>query len=325
MDKLSVIIPAYKCPYLGKTVDDIFKNAVEDIEVIVVIDGLDNGQKLQSRDNLIIIQKDTQTGMRNCINIGVKMASGKYIMKCDDHCAFSKGFDKALKEHSEPHQISIPSRYSLDVVTWQTKNHPVSYEYAAYPYVYLDRHRYGIGLFSRKWLGENGNDPLNMGPSEYYKREFQRKDIMIDEIMIFHGSCWFMEKSHFLSIEGLSETLFKTLYQEPQELSFKTWLTGGRVVVNKYAWYAHMHKGTNFDAPNARGYVLDITAMRETERFGNWYWMNDQWSGATKKMKWLIDKFSPIPGWPKDWEAKKIEFENKYIGDRYVGKNLCNG
>lgn len=168
-------------------------------------------------------------------------------------------------------------------------------------------------MVAKKWLGDDGINPLNMGPAEYYKREHERAHIKIDEIMIFHGSCWFMPREHFFDIGGLSETLFDTLYQEPQELSFKTWLSGGRVVVNKHAWYAHMFKGKDFgEDPNIRGYHLDLTAMRNTERFGTYYWMNNLHPGLKYPIKWLIEKFWPVPGWPEDWENKKSEWELRY-------------
>lgn len=313
-EHLSVIIPSFNCRYVNKTVEDIFNNATGEVEVIVLLDGYIPDPPIKAHENLIVVEKPTQTGMRNCINVGVKISTGKYIMKCDDHCAFSKGFDEALIKGSQEHQISIPSRYSLDVINWKVKNYPVSYEYAAYPYVYLDKHRYGIGLYSKKWEGTKGNNPINKGVEQYYWKENRNKHILIDEIMIFHGSCWFMSKDHFLSIGGLDEVLFKTLYQEPQELSFKTWLSGGRVVINKNAWYAHMHKGKDFgDDPNIRGYRLDLTAMRATERFGTTLWMNNCWKQSERPIKWLIDKFWPIPGWPIDWEIQKLIFEEKYL------------
>lgn len=312
-DRVSIIIPSFNCRYASKTVDDIFNNARGDIEVIILLDGYTPNPPIQERKNLIIIPKTEQTGMRNCINLGSQIATGKYLMKCDDHCAFSEGFDIELVKHSQDNQVSIPSRYSLDVVNWKTKWFPVSYEYMAYPYVYLDKHRYGIGLYSKKWEGVHGDDPVNRGIAQYYWKENDRKDILIDEIMIFQGSCWFMPRSHFLKIGKLSEILFNTLYQEPQELAFKTWLSGGRVVVNKNAWYAHMHKGADFgDIPHARGYRLDLTAMRKTERFGTWYWMNDKWEGAIRKMEWLIDWFWPIPSWPENWKEERELWNIKY-------------
>jgi len=318
MSKLSVIIPSYMCNYVSRTIDDIFENAIEDVEVIVLLDGYSPEPSIAPRHNLLVVPKKERTGMRNSINLGVHLASGEFIMKSDDHCAFSKGFDVALKEHSEPHQVTIPSRYSLDPETWQRKlkdkkRWQIDYEYMTYPYVYNDKHRYGIGLYAKKWKGDHGEDAMNSGFDEFYKQELQRDHIKIDDIMIFHGSCYFMPREHFISIGGLSEKLFSTLYQEPQEISFKTWLSGGRVTVNKHAWYAHMHKGKDFgDAPNVRNYKLELTEMRETERFGTFLWMNNKWPGQTKKIDWLIDKFWPIAGWPEDWREQRELWNKKY-------------
>lgn len=313
--KLSVIIPSYRCAYVSKTIKDILENAIGDIEVVVLLDDYWPQPSIEDDPRIVIVHKGTTGGMRHSINMGARIASGDFIMKCDDHCSFSKGFDVALIEHSNPHQISIPSRHSLDPVTWKIqRDQPVEYEFAAYPYVRLDRYRYGSGLYAKKWLGKDGLNPINMGLSEYFYMENERKAIKIDDIMIFHGSCWFMPKEHFFNIGGLEEDIFDTLYQEPQELSFKTWLSGGNVVVNKHAWYAHMHKGKNFgDEPNIRGYRLDLTAMRQTERLGTTYWMNNFHPGLKRPIKWLIEKFWPIPGWPEDWEIQKPVFEEKYL------------
>lgn len=311
--KLSVIIPSYNCKHVARTVENTFENATGEIEIIVVLDGYWPDPLIKAHPNLIIVHKGINTGMRSSINAGVRLATGEYLLKIDDHCAVSKGFDEELIKGTESNWISIPSRYSLDVAKWETVREPIEYEFMTYPYTYLDKYRYGCGLTSKKWLGENGINPPDMGPSEFYWKEHQRKDIKIDEIMIFLGACWFMPKQHFFNIGGLDEQMFKTLYQEPQELTFKTYLSGGKVVVNKNCWFAHMFKGKDFgEDPNIRGYRLDLTAMRETERLGTNYWMNDRWPGASRKMEWLIDHFWPIPGWPDDWREQKILWEKKY-------------
>jgi glycosyltransferase involved in cell wall biosynthesis len=308
MSKLSVIIPSYNCKYVSKTVFDVLSHAKEDVEVIVLLDGYVPDPPIPEDKRVIVIPKKATTGMRNSINLGVSVANGEFIMKLDDHCAISDGFDIALKLHSQPNQISIPSRYMLDAEKWKIISWRVEYEYMTYPYVYLDKWRWGMGLTAKKWYGENGIAPIeNINNRNKYKLERHRKEIKIDEIMIFKGACWFMPRQHFISIGGLDDRLFKTMYQEPQELTFKTYLSGGKVIVNKHCWFAHLYKDST-----TRGYSADLTAMRKTERIGTWYWMNDQWPGAKYKMKWLIEKFWPIPGWPDDWEEQKIKFEKKY-------------
>lgn len=310
MPKLSVIIPSYNCQYVSRTVDDIFSKAKEEIEVIVLLDNYWPTPLINDHKNLIIVHKGKQTGMRDSINLGVEIATGKYIAKCDDHCLFGEGFDVALKKESQENWLQVPSKYSLDAKTWTIVRQAVEYEFMAFPY----SSKSGIGLYSKKWLGKNGINPPNRRVSEWYYKENERINIKIDDIMIIQGSFWFMEKQHFINIGGLFN--YKTMYQEPQELTFKTWLSGGKVVVNKNTWYAHMYKGDDFgDEPHIRGYELNLNAMRKTERYGNWFWMNDKWELATRKMKWLIDKFSPIPSWPEDWEFQRDEYYKKYPMD----------
>jgi len=40
--------------------------------------------------------------MRGAINVGLKKAKGKFIMKCDAHCAFAPGYDKIMAQHCNP-------------------------------------------------------------------------------------------------------------------------------------------------------------------------------------------------------------------------------
>lgn len=316
---LSVIIPSFKCKFTSRTVQDILEHATGEIEIIVILDAYQPFPPIPDNPKVVVVYKGTQSGMRKSINLGALIAKGEYIMKCDDHCSFSQGFDEQLVKSSEAGLVQVPSRYMLDVEAWQRRREAIEYEYMTYPYRYLDKVRYGMGLHSKKWLGEKGFNPPNMGPLQFYYRENARRGIKIDEIMVIHGSCWFMPKIHFFNIGGLEESLFSSLYQEPQEVVIKTWLSGGRCVVNKNVWYAHMHKAST-DGPTKREYELDLHAMRETERLGSALWMNDKWSGATKPMKWMIEKFWPIPEWPEGWERQKIEWEKKYpvfLEDKY--------
>lgn len=318
---LSIIVPSYKCKYVARTVEDIYEKATGSIEVIVVLDGFWPDPPIKTHKTLTIIHKGINSGMRNSINMGAVIAKGDFLMKIDDHVMLSYGFDEVLIKDCQSNQLQVPSRYMLDVEAWQPRREAIEYEYMVYPYRYLDRHRYGIGLHSKKWLGESGSNPPNMGPQQFYYRENTRKDIKIDEIMIIHGSCWMMPREHFFRIGGLEDNgLFKSLYMEPQELVFKTWLSGGSCVVNKNAYYAHMHKAAEEGLPTSREYPLDTRIMRDTERFGTALWMNDKWAGATKPMKWLIEHFWPIPEWPDDWEQQQMEWEEKYpiqLEDKY--------
>jgi len=290
MSKLSVIIPARNEQFLSKTVDDLFDKATGDIEVITMLDGCWADPPLNKHKNLIIVHRGTVHGMRANINAAARIASGKYIMKLDGHCMVGEGFDEILKADCEPDWLVVPSRYSLDPEKWERTRGPVDYLMLTFPYVHDDL--YGQGLHGRKWKGEKG---LN---GSFWYRERERKDILIDDIMTFQGSCWFMHRDRFFDIECLDVQMY-SIFQEAQELGFKIWLSGGRVVRNKKTWYAHLHKGKKYGTK----YNLSKKAKLEAESKTVDYWMNNKWPKQTRDFKWFVEKFWPIDGWPDDWES----------------------
>jgi glycosyltransferase involved in cell wall biosynthesis len=77
---LSVIIPSRTGQYLQKTVDDLFEKAVEEIEVIVVLDGY--VQDLILRPNLKIIQGGLPSVGRN---LGALEAEGEILLFLDSN------------------------------------------------------------------------------------------------------------------------------------------------------------------------------------------------------------------------------------------------
>ena len=90
---ISVIIPAFNEPYLQRTIDDLLTKASGDIEIIVVLDGYWPSVLLPDYKNVTVIHRSVQMGMRHAINSAARLAKGQYLMKCDAHCAFEKGFD----------------------------------------------------------------------------------------------------------------------------------------------------------------------------------------------------------------------------------------
>ena len=97
MDKVSIIIPSRDSIFLKPTVDDIFAKATGDIEVIIMLDGCWPDPNLNAYKDMTIIHIGEVRGMRTNVNAAARIASGKYIMKCDDHCMFGEGFDEILK------------------------------------------------------------------------------------------------------------------------------------------------------------------------------------------------------------------------------------
>jgi glycosyltransferase involved in cell wall biosynthesis len=283
---LSIIIPSRNEKFLQGTVDDLLRKATGEIEVIVVLDGYWPDPPLAEDKRVTVVHFSESRGTRVAINVGVRIASGKFVMKCDAHCMFAPGFDEVLKADCGRDWIVIPTRYSLDVSSgedslgWRKFKYPINYHYFAFPYGEAS------GLFAIHWR------------EKHEPRLAARESIMVDDLMTFQASCWFTRRDYFNRVLGPMDDANYGSHQEDVELSLKCWLSGGRVVVNKNTWYAHLHKGWT----HMRGYPMYKSARQRCEKFSVDYWMNDRWPLAKHKFQWLVDKFWPLPGWPDDWE-----------------------
>lgn len=283
MAKTSVIIPSRNEQFLPQTINDIFAKAAGDIEIIVTLDGYWPDPILEERPNLILIHRSKAQGMRAAINSAAAVATGQYLMKTDAHCMFGEGFDEILKADCDDDWLVIPRRVSLDAETWAIANtgkSPVDYEYLSCP-------------------NQNGNDAGIHG-RVWRDRARDRLGIEIDDNMSFQGSCWFISRDYYVNrLGGLSDEGYGTFIQEPQELGLKVWLGGGRQVINKKTWYAHLHKGNRY----GRGYFLSKRETHAGTLYAADFWLNNRWPDRVHDLSWLIERFWPVPSWPDDWAS----------------------
>ena len=283
---LSIIIPSKNEIFLQKTVEDILQKARGDIEVIPILDGYWPTPPLKDDKRVKILHLGQAGGMRNAINSGVAISNGEFIMKCDAHCMFDEGFDVKLQADIEDNWVVIPRRKRLDAENWSIQDvgkPDVDYEFLSFPYWKLDE----VGIHGTVW-------------TDRIRQRLNKPEYDIDDNPGFQGSCWFMHKKHFNEcLEGMQEEGYGTFIGEPQEIGMKTWLSGGRLVVNKKTWYAHLHKGRKF----GRGYFIDKRELKKGNAYSVEYWMNDRWPKAKRTMEWFVnEKFPDMPTWPKDWK-----------------------
>jgi len=262
---LSVVIPSREEKYLKKTIQDILSKANQDIEIIAILDGGWSAiEEFVDDERVKYIHYKQSRGMRNAINSGVAISRGEYLLKCDAHCMFAKGFDEILKADCAYDWVVVPRRFALDPENWVIKENP------KYPidYMFLNSELHG-----EVWTDKNKDPDL--------------KDNLIDDLMSSQGSCWMMKKDYFEDLELLDEANYGQFWQEFQEIGLKCWLSGGRVVVNKKTWYAHWHK------ESSRGYSLK---EKDPEFVQKWI-SKKVWHKQIHDLDWLINKFAPVPTW----------------------------
>ncbi len=299
--QVTVIIPSRQPEFLQKTVNDLIEKAVGDIEIIVIYDGYWPDTPLTPDKRLRILHQGVfhdNFGMRRAINDGVALAQGEYIMKIDEHCMMSKGWDHSLKASCTGDSIVIPRRKRLDPEKWELIEDgrpPIDYMFVSYPY--KQRYDRSCGLYG----------------AEDRQRHYDREELIIDTTMTMQGSCWFLRKDYFYKLlpHGMEEFRYGMFNHEAQELSNTAWLSGGQVLVNKDCWYAHYHKGSKgkgYGFSNAQ-YKRFTADKEKARRFAIDYWL------TTKDFKhdwaWFMEKFAPVPTWPENW-ITKINEDAKY-------------
>lgn len=216
---LSVVIPNFKDPHLGKTIESLLLNSRGDIEVIPVFDGCPI-EGIPDDPRVKPIYQENQ-GMRGAINTAVNAAKGEYLMRTDAHCVFGVGYDLLLTENMEDNWIVNPRRYRLDPEKWQVMKYPP-----------IDHEKLLIETYHNKFHGIEWTNQSNL-----------RKGHLIDEDMAMQGSCWAMPHAWWdKTIGELDATGYGTHYQDSIEMLFKTWKAGGKLMINKKTWYAHKHR-----------------------------------------------------------------------------------
>jgi len=281
---VSIIIPAREEKYLKQTIRSVLDNAEGEIEVIVLLDGYVPNPQIHMNDERVkFIHYPKSIGQRKCINEGVKMAKGKYIMKLDAHCAVGKGFDVILSADCNYDWTVIPRMYNLDIETFLPKKHKLT------DYLYISSPDEVKPFRAVYYTGED------------YKAQHGRKEL-IDDTMCCMGPCFFMWKSRFWELDGCDENHVGGWGQQGIEVALKAWLSGGSLKVNKKTWFAHYFRGGS--GPGFP-YPISGAQVSKVRRYSQDLWLNNKWPHQTRNFHWLIDKFDP-PGWKFDIDVSVI-------------------
>lgn len=297
MSKVSILISARGEQYeispglsvLLRTVQDIYEKATGDIEVIVVFDGPPY-QRLPDFSGLTTIAMPEWQGTKVAINRAASISTGKYIMKVDAHCMFAEGFDEVLQADMEDNWVVMPRFYQLNAEEWKWLDDRY-YDYFMLPFPF--NHPRGV-LFR---AGQTWNT-----------RTAEHRDVLIDENMRNHGACFFTSRDYFLNkLGGFECDGAGTWNGEEIQLTMKTWLGpwGGKVMVNKKTWFAHMHRGKQ----RPREFGFSVSEAYASARWSARYWMTNQWPDRIRDFDWLIEHFWPVEGWPDDWREKIDEWK----------------
>ena len=323
MYDLSVIIPARNEEFLAQTVKDVLGNRQAKTEVIVICDGNWPDPPIKDHSDITMIHHSESIGQRAAVNEGAKLSTAKYIMKLDAHCAVDNGFDVKLMTDCAYDWTVLPRMYTLIAFKWVCEKCGKEYGQGPQPtccggnvkreiiwkrnkrkksdYMWFDKDL-RIGYFDSNYLGKHG-DVTKLRAMIRPKLQ-QLKPQEISDVMCGVGACWFMHKDRFWELGGMDEK-HGSWGQVAVEIACKAWLSGGRHVVNKKTWFAHLFRTqAGFSWP----YPMTGRQQERARKYSRKLWKGNRWEKQKRPLEWLIDKFGPLPSWEKATVLKGIVY-----------------
>jgi hypothetical protein len=314
MSSLSVLITARNEQFLTRTVEDCLANMRGgNTNVIVNLDGPIN-PPVPDDPRVVKLSHPGVIGQRAGINAAARASTAKYVMKLDAHCSVDEGFDLKLMEPYEAGEIgmdttTIPRMYNLHVFDWLCRGCGNRTYQGPRPELCEKCKAKGPDRFEMVMVWQprrhKRTDQARFDQDLHFqywrdaeKRAWAQGDIA--DVMSFVGCCFFMPLARYWELDGLDEG-HSSWGQMGTEVSCKSWLSGGRMVVNKRTWFTHLFRtqpGFSFPYPNP-----GIGARKYSQEL----WMNNRWPKQTRPLSWMIEKFSPLPGWSEEIGKRALE------------------
>lgn len=322
MADLSVLIPARQEEWLARTVADVLEHAKADTEVIVVLDGAWPEQPLPQHPRLQVVHHAQAIGQRAATNLAARLSDARYVMKLDAHCAVADGFDLALMEAAEqlgPDVTQIPAQKSLHIYNWACACGWTQYQGvkpATCPGCSkADDLRRDIvwtpkrGSTTHSWIFDH---TIHFQYDRAGERT-QRADI--EDVMTSLGACFFMRRDRYWQLGGLDEG-HGSWGNFGVEIACKSWLSGGRHVVNRRTWFAHFFRVGGIGFP----YPISSGAQEKARAYSRSLWLENAWPGQVRPLAWLVEKFLPA-AWQSD-AGQPVLAQVRAAGEAFAARQV---
>ncbi len=318
MPDLSILIPSRNEMFLSRTIEDILVNIESDTEVIAVLDGVWANPPIPQHERVNMIYVPEAIGQRMATNLAAKLSKAKYLMKIDAHCSFDKGFDRKMIEFMEKHGddiTSVPIMRNLWAFDW--KCYHCGWKKYQGPTPPKCEACGKTNKIRRKmmWVGKHNPQSwsycFDSEPHFQYFEDYKHRPGIKEkareqgysETMSLQGSCFVCARDKYWELELCGEDI-GSWGNQGIEVACKTWLSGGRVLVNHNTWYAHMFRtqGGDFGFPyHIRGKHVQETKRKIWDEI-----KNKKLKNQIYPVSWLVEKFWPINGW-NDEDLKKLK------------------
>ena len=313
---LSILIPSRNEEFHARTVQDILEHIEMDTEVLVGLDGCEYDNNLPSDPRITVLRYPESIGQRAITNQLCRLSSAKYILKCDAHCAFDQGFDRKMIEKMEDDVTMVPVMRNLHAFDWVCEDGHRRYQSPSGPCK-------TCGKPTTKdvvWIAKTNPQSVAYRFDEtmhfqYWNDWGKTQSGELTETLSLQGSCFLLTRDKYWELDICSEE-FHSWGQQGVEVALKTWMSGGRVLVNHNTWYAHMFRtqGGDFSFP----YPQPGSNVQKNRQLSRELFQHNKWKGVKIKFEDIIKKFNP-PSWNLDGPTKGV----LYYSDNQINMKLA--
>ncbi len=306
MAELSILIPARNEMFLAKTIEDILQNIEGDTEVIAVMDGYWADPPIPQHGRVTLVHNPQSIGQRAATNQAAKLSKARYLMKCDAHCAFDKGFDIKMMREMHNDWTMAPLMRNLHAFDWVCPDGHRRYQGPSGPCKECGKDTVRDVVWIPKESPKSRSYCFDSSPHFQYFGEYSKRPEgqgEITETMSLQGSCWMLTREKYWELEVCDER-FGSWGSQGIEVAVKTWLSGGRVMINQKTWYAHMFRtqGGDFGFP----YPISGKDQEKAKNYARDLFFNNNWPKQVRPLSWLVEKFWPVKGWSEE-DLKKLK------------------
>lgn len=322
--KLSILIAARNEVYgeidlLAETVTNVLANTSDQCEIVVVLDGYQPPQPERlNHPRVTVVHHSKSIGQRAACNEAARIATGEWVCKLDAHCVVGPEFDARLLADMEPDWTVVPGQFNLHVSDWKCKKCGWTQDHGVKPQqcgkckskfikqvkvwkprdgqegrrrTYTHNWRFDSTLTFQYW-GEGAADKDYCDRHKIPYRSHM--DRPVHDIMCLLGACWAIKRDRYFDL-NICDEAFGSWGNQGVEVACKSWLSGGRLVVNQATWFAHFFRVGGINFPYEGGGRKERAVARSKE-----LWLQNKWEKQTRPLQWLIDHFAPVPDWGDD-------------------------
>ena len=292
--ELSILIPSRNEMFLARTIEDLIENKRGKTEIIAVLDGQWAEPGIDDHPDVTVIYHSESIGQRAATNEAARLSRAKYVMKVDAHCAFDEGFDVKLLADMQDDWTMAPTMRNLHAFNWVCPDGHSRYQGRSGPCL-----EDGCGKDTVRdvvWIAKKSPQSTSYRFDKdlhfQYFGEYKKKQKgQLVESMSLQGSFFLLTREKYWELNICDEG-HGSWGQQGTEVACKTWLSGGRVIINKNTWYAHMFRTQGGDF----GFPYPNPGVQKARDYSKKLWLENNWPLAIHKLDWLTKKFK-APDW----------------------------